>query len=202
MNVMLSKITDHSRFCLTTYADPCHRNITVRIFGVNCCICSSYSHIGCLVHQLSGRGSCRRISQSIEPTVSLPSFTSKNLAKPALKYQLMPQRNTLRPRQYCRDFQDDILKCILMNENIGILIKISLNFVPKVRINNIPTSVQIMAGAVQATSHYFNKWWYVLLTHICVRTKMSTITSHSLDIWGCDCTIIVLIPFVFSWWIW
>ena len=53
--------------------------------------------------------------------------------------------NTLRPRQYCRHFTDDIFKCIFMNENVWILIKISLKYVPKVRINNIPALVQIMA---------------------------------------------------------
>ena len=53
--------------------------------------------------------------------------------------------NTLRPRQNCRHFTDVIFKCIILNENILILLKISLNFVPKVRINNIPSLVQMMA---------------------------------------------------------
>ena len=42
-------------------------------------------------------------------------------------------------------FPDDIFKCIFLNENVWILIKISLNFFPKVRISNIPALVQIMA---------------------------------------------------------
>ena len=53
--------------------------------------------------------------------------------------------NTLRPRQDGGCFPDDIFKCIFFNENVIILIKISLKFVPKVRINNIPAMVQIMA---------------------------------------------------------
>ena len=53
--------------------------------------------------------------------------------------------NTLRPRQYGRHFADDIFKCIFLNENIWISIKISLKFVPKGPINNIPALVQIMA---------------------------------------------------------
>ena len=53
--------------------------------------------------------------------------------------------NSLRPRQNGRHFPDDILKCILLNENIWILIEISLKFVPKGPINNIPALVQIMA---------------------------------------------------------
>ena len=35
----------------------------------------------------------------------------------------------------------DIFKCIFLNENISISLKISLKFVPKVRINNIPALV-------------------------------------------------------------
>ena len=53
--------------------------------------------------------------------------------------------NTLRPRQNGHHFADDIFKCIFLNENIWILIKISLKFVPKSPINNIPALVQIMA---------------------------------------------------------
>ena len=51
--------------------------------------------------------------------------------------------NTLRPRQNGRHFADDILNCILLNENVWIPNKISLKFVPKGRINNIPSLVQI-----------------------------------------------------------
>ena len=69
--------------------------------------------------------------------------------------------NTLRPRQNGRHFTDDIFKCIFLNENISILTKISLNFVPKGRINNIQALVQIMAWCWQATNHYLNQWWLV-----------------------------------------
>ena len=40
-----------------------------------------------------------------------------------------------------RHFPDDIFKCISLNENVWIPIKISLKFVPKVRIKNIPALV-------------------------------------------------------------
>ena len=53
--------------------------------------------------------------------------------------------NTLRLRQNGRNFADDIFKCIFFNENAWISLKISLKFVRKVRINNIPALVQIMA---------------------------------------------------------
>ena len=53
--------------------------------------------------------------------------------------------NTLRPRQDDRQFLDDIFKCIFLNENVYISIKISLKFVPKGPIDNIPALVQILA---------------------------------------------------------
>ena len=53
--------------------------------------------------------------------------------------------NTLRPRQDSCPFPDDIFKSIFFNENVYILLKISLTFVPKAPSNNIPALVQIMA---------------------------------------------------------
>ena len=53
--------------------------------------------------------------------------------------------NTLRLRQNGCRFADDIFKCVLLNENVWTSIKISLKFVPKGLINNIPALVQIMA---------------------------------------------------------
>ena len=53
--------------------------------------------------------------------------------------------NTLRPRQNGRHFPDDIFKCIFLNENEWIPIKISLKLVPKCQINIIPSFFQIMA---------------------------------------------------------
>ena len=49
-------------------------------------------------------------------------------------------------------FADDTFKRIFSNENVRISIKISLKFVPKGPINNIPALVQIMAWP--APSHY------------------------------------------------
>ena len=42
-------------------------------------------------------------------------------------------------------FADNIFKCIFVNENVGIFIKISLKSVLYGPINNKPTLVQIMA---------------------------------------------------------
>ena len=46
--------------------------------------------------------------------------------------------NTSRPRQNGCHFPDDIFKHIFLNQNVRILINISLKFVPKGPINNIP----------------------------------------------------------------
>ena len=42
-------------------------------------------------------------------------------------------------------FADHIFKWIFLNENVWISIKISLKFVPRGPVNNIPALVQIMA---------------------------------------------------------
>ena len=52
---------------------------------------------------------------------------------------------TWRLRQNGHHFADDIFKWIFFNENIWISIQISMEFVPKGPVNNIPALVQIMA---------------------------------------------------------
>ena len=49
--------------------------------------------------------------------------------------------STMRPRKNGRHFADDIFKCIFLNENVWIPIEISLMFVPKGPIDNIPSLV-------------------------------------------------------------
>ena len=48
---------------------------------------------------------------------------------------------TLRQRQNGHHFPDDIFIFILLNENVWISVKISLKFVPKGPISNIPTFI-------------------------------------------------------------
>ena len=60
-------------------------------------------------------------------------------------YRMGDLINTLRPGQNGRHFADDIFKCIILKDNVWISIKISLKFVPKGPINNIPALLQIMA---------------------------------------------------------
>ena len=76
--------------------------------------------------------------------------------------------NTLRPRQNGRHFADDIFKCVFLNENASIVIKISLNFVPKGPIYNIPALVQIMAWRRSGDKPLSEPVMVSLPTHICV----------------------------------
>ena len=76
--------------------------------------------------------------------------------------------NTLRPRQNGRHFADDTFKRIFMNENVRISIKISLMFVPKGSINNIPALVQIMAWRRPGDKPLSEPLMDNLPTHICV----------------------------------
>ena len=76
--------------------------------------------------------------------------------------------NTLRPGQNGRHFADDIFKCIFVNENVWIPIKISLKFVPKGPNNNIPALVQIMAWRRPGDKALSEPMMVRLPTHICV----------------------------------
>ena len=76
--------------------------------------------------------------------------------------------NTLRPRRDGRHFPDDIFNCIFLNEKVWILIQISLKFVPKGPINNIPSLVQMMAWRRPGDKPSSEPMMVSLLTHICV----------------------------------
>ena len=76
--------------------------------------------------------------------------------------------NTLRPRQNGRHLPDDIFKCIFMNENVRIATNISLKFVPKGLINNIPALVLIMAWRRLCDKPLSEPMMVSLPTHICV----------------------------------
>ena len=76
--------------------------------------------------------------------------------------------NTLRPRQNGHHFADDTFKRIFLNENVAILIKISLKFVHKGQINNIPALVLIMAWRRPGDKPLSEPMVVRLPTHICV----------------------------------
>ena len=75
--------------------------------------------------------------------------------------------NSLRPTPNRRHFADDIFKCISENENEWISPRISQKFVPKVRINNIPALVQIMAWHRPGDRPLSEPMMVSLPTHIC-----------------------------------
>ena len=85
-----------------------------------------------------------------------------------VRYGMFLCINTLRLRRNGQHFADDNFKRILLDENIWILIWISLNFVPKGSINNIPASVQIMAWCWPGDKPLSRPMMVILLTHICV----------------------------------
>ena len=99
--------------------------------------------------------------------------------------------NTLRPRQDGRHFPDDIFKCIFLNENEWISLKISLKFVCKGPINNIPASVQIMAWRRPGDKLLSEPMMFCLPTHICVTrphwvndTNYKTINTDNTKHWA------------------
>ena len=73
--------------------------------------------------------------------------------------------NTLRQRQNGRHFPDDTFKCIFLNENASILIKISLNCVPNGPMKDNPAFVQIMAwrrpGAKPLSEQMLVNYWRI-----------------------------------------
>ena len=86
--------------------------------------------------------------------------------------------NILRPRQNGRYFADDIFKCIFLNVNAWISLKISLKFVPRVRINNIPSLIQIIAWRRPGDKPLSEPMMVSLLTHICV-TRPQWVKMHN-----------------------
>ena len=99
--------------------------------------------------------------------------------------------NTLRPRQNGCLFADDIFKRIFLNENIWISITISLKFVPKGPINNIPALVQIMAWRRPGDKPLSEPMLVGSLTHICVtRPQWVKVLCIHVSLYVCMCIFI------------
>ena len=114
--------------------------------------------------------------------ISLIAIPSVTWAYPPCWYC---QLNTLRPRQNGCRFADNTFKCIFLNENVLILIKISLKFVPKGPINNNPALVQIMAWCRSGHKPLSEPMMVSLLTRICV-TRPQWVNPLASGICGCD----------------
>ena len=93
--------------------------------------------------------------------------------------------NKMRQRQNGRYCADNIFKCIFLNENVWIVIKISLKLIPKGPINNIPALVQIMAWRQPGDKPLSEPMMVSLLTHICI--TLSQWVEKALD--NTDCWI-------------
>ena len=106
--------------------------------------------------------------------------------------------NTLRPRQNGRHFADDIFKCIFLNVNAWISIKISLKFVPKSRVKNITALVQIMGRRRLGDKPLSEAMMVELLTHICaIRSQWVNRNAVVGLIWKTRCSAYWNIPHFF-----
>ena len=121
--------------------------------AVNCHKINAWTE--CQFVYLSGNTHKERFIQII----SMQSYSVVSLMQPI---------NTLRPRQHGRHFADDIFKRIFVNENLWILLKISLKCVLKIRINNIPALVEIMVWRRSSDKPLSQPMLDSLRTHICV----------------------------------
>ena len=93
-------------------------------------------------------------------------------------HSLILFKHTLRPRQNGRHLPDGIFKCISLNENVWISFEISLKFVRKGSINNIPALVQVMAWRRPGDKPLSGPMMVRLPTHICV-TRPQWVTELS-----------------------
>ena len=105
--------------------------------------------------------------------------------------------NTLRPRQNGRRFADDTFKRIFLNENVWISITISLKFVPKGPINNIPALVQIMAWHQPGDKPLSEPMLVGSMTHRCVTRPQWDIIAIN-----CICISDSLMQFICDWFDW
>ena len=118
--------------------------------------------------------------------------------------------NTLWPRLNGCHLPDDIFECIYLNENVRILIKISLKFVPEGPISNIPALVQIMAWRRPGGKPLSEAMMVTLLTHICVTRHRWVNTAYSkelkkdvpppalgVEVWDVFCEFIMWKTFLF-----
>ena len=114
--------------------------------------------------------------------------------------------NTLRLRRNGCHFADNLFKCIFLNENVWIPIKISLKFAPKGPINNFTALVRIMAWGCPGDKPLFEPMTVSLPTHICF-TQPQWVKKHLylrflslLDTETCPVWVF-LFCVVFLWWL-
>ena len=121
--------------------------------------------------------SCDQISVTFQSKYMYNSFYKRKWNLKILSAKWHQSVNTLRPRQNGRHFPDGF-KWIFLNENVWISIEVSLKFVPKGPINNIPALVQIMAWRRPGDKPLSDPMMVSLLTHICVIRPQWINSSH------------------------
>ena len=92
--------------------------------------------------------------------------------------------NTLRSRQNGRHFASVILKCIFLNENVWILIRISLKFIRKGPSNSISALIQIMAWRRPGDKPLSGPIMVILSTHTCVTRPQGVIYVYCFWVWS------------------
>ena len=105
--------------------------------------------------------------------------------------------NTLRLRWNKQHFADDIFKRIFIffNENVWISIKISLKFVPRGSINNIPASVQVMAWRRPGDKPLSEPMMVRLPMHMYASLGLNELTNplsnHICGLWCCGMQLFI-----------
>ena len=105
---------------------------------------------------------------------------------------LLPLRsdlNILRPRPNEPHFADNTFRCILLNDNEFILLQISLKFIPKVRINNIPALIEIIKS--ENSFHRSNTWTSfnikIVAYWICTESPFTSLSKRVFSFLLCFC---------------
>ena len=109
-------------------------------------------------------------------------YIGLHLAQPQIKHGA--RFNSLRPRENGRHFADDVFKRIFLNENVLISIEISLKFVPKGQMNNIPALAHITAWRRPGDKPLSEPRKVSLPTHICV-TRPQWVNTRMIAVVHC-----------------
>ena len=107
-------------------------------------------------------------SSDFQTSEKFPKVLSGHVSGSVLVWWLHADHlSTLRSRRNGRHFPDAIFRLILLSENVWILIRISLGFVPVGPINNIPALFRMMAWRRPGDGPLSEPRMFYLLTHIC-----------------------------------
>ena len=128
-----------------------------------------HEHYHCYCLEVNGTGITNDRSTLVQVMVCQATSLNQCWLRSMVSYSGTWQwDNTLWPRLNGRHFADDTFKQIFLNGNVRISIVISLKFVPKGPINNIPALVQIMAWRRPSYKPLSEPMMVSLATHICI----------------------------------